>query len=468
MKAQRAILVPFVFLFALMLASPGAFAQKGAALTPEVLKELQASFKLDAGTRALMNAITNNDVKSLALNRELYVAHDDIFNYKVDVKGITDQASSGRCWLFAGLNIMRPAVMKKYNLSGFEFSQNHLFFWDKLEKANLFLEAVIETRDRDLDDRELQVLTKDPIPDGGWWSFVVTLIEKYGAVPKDIMPETNNTKNTGMMNTLLSRLMRHDAVELRAMAAKGAKVPALEKRRVEMLKDVYRLLVLNLGLPPQEFVWRYEDKDNKVHEARYTPQSFYKDVVGVNLADYVAIFDHAAKPYNKYYRLKYDRDMADAPDMDFVNMRIQDVKGFVLKALFAGEPVWFAADSGAENDKKDGIFALGIFDYNSLLGVNMDLTKAERILYFESSPNHAMVFVGADTLGGKATKWRVENSWGADVGDKGYWTMYDGWFDQYVYGVIVNRSFVPGEVLSLLSTKPEVLPAWDPMREMLR
>ena len=327
---------------------------------------------------------------------------------------------------------------------------------------------MIETRDRDLDDRELQVLTKDPIPDGGWWSFVVVLIGKYGAVPKEIMPETNNTKSTGMMNALLARLMRRDAVELRAMAAKGAKGPALEKRKVEMLKDVYRLLVLHLGLPPQEFAWRYEDKDGKVREAKHTPLSFYREVAGANLADYVAIFDHPAKPYNRYYRIKYDRNMADAPDMDFINVRIQEVKGWVLKALFAGEPVWFAADAGAENDKKNGIFALGMYDYRSLLGVNMELTKAERILYFDSSPNHAMVFVGADTLGGKPVKWRVENSWGTDVGDKGYWTMYDGWFDQYVYGVIVNKSFIPGDVLSLLATKPETLPAWDPMREMFR
>jgi bleomycin hydrolase len=452
-----------------MLAAPCAFAQKSAGLTPEVLAQLEASFKLDERTRALMNAVSNNDAKSLALNRELYNGHDDVFNCKVDVKGITDQAMSGRCWLFAGLNIMRPAVMKKYNLEDFEFSQSHLFFWDKLEKANFFLEAAIETRDRSLDDRELQVLTKDPIPDGGWWSFVVDLIEKYGVVPKGVMPETNYTKNTGMMNSLLAKLMRRDAAELRAMAAKGSKVPALEARKVEMLKDVYRLLVMNFGLPPQSFTWRYEDKDKKVHEATFTPQSFYKDAVGVDLRDYVAIFDHPAKPYGKHYSLKYDRDMADAPDMDFINMKIQDVKPFVLKALFAGEPVWFAADAGAENDKKDGIFALGMYDYRSLLGVNLDLSKADRVLYFESSPNHAMVFVGADTLGGGGVRqWRVENSWGTDVGVKGYWTMYDDWFDQYVYGVILEKAYVPADVLAILSTKAEVLPAWDPMREMFR
>jgi bleomycin hydrolase len=467
MKIHRASAAAAAFLLVSMLAFGGAYAQK-AALTDDVLKQLQGSFKMDAQTRALMNAVTNNELRELALNRELLNEYSDIFNYKIDVKGITNQKSSGRCWLFAGLNIMRPAVIKKYNLSEFEFSQNYLFFWDKLEKANLFLDAVIDLHDKPLDDRELQTLVKDPIPDGGWWSYVVSLIDKYGAVPKEIMPETNNSSSTGPMNRLLERLVRRDAVELRAMAAKGAKPAALQARKVEMLKDVYRLLVLHLGVPPQEFTWRYEDKDNKIGEANYTPVSFYRDVVGVDLGDYVSIFDHPAYPYNKYYRIKYCRNMSEIPDMDFVNIDAKAFKSYVLKMLLAGEPVWFAADVGADMYRKDGIMEPGIYDYKSLFGIDMDLTKAQMILTFDSSPNHAMVFVGADTLGGTPVKWRVENSWGADVGDKGYWTMYDGWFDRYVYSVIVNRKYLPDDVLALLKTTPEVLPAWDPMRELFR
>lgn len=468
MKSHRIVFVLALAAAFLALAAAGTLAQKGTALTPEVLKEIQASFTMDAQSRAVMNAITNNAAKDLALSRELVTKHDDIFNYKIDVKGITDQKSSGRCWLFAGLNIMRPAVIKKYNLSEFEFSQPHLFFWDKLEKANLFLDAVIDLRDKPLDDRELQTLVKDPVPDGGWWSYVVALIDKYGAMPKEIMPETKNSESTGAMNALLTKLMRRDAVELRAMAAKGAKVPALQKRKVEMLKDVYRLLVLHLGVPPQEFVWRYEDKDGKIVEAKHTPQSFYRDVVGVALGDYVSIFDHPAYPYGKYYRIKYSRNMTDLPDMDFVNVDAKTFKGYAYAMLLAGEPVWFAADVGAEMYSKGGIMEPGIYDYKSLFGVDLELTKAEKVLTFDSSPNHAMVFVGADTLGGKAIKWRVENSWGTDAGLKGYWSMSDDWFDRYVYAVIVHKKYVPESVLSLLGTKPEVLPAWDPMREYFR
>ncbi len=469
MKPGRAAKAAVLCAFVLAAACRGAFAEKPAAsLTPELIKELQVSFKLDAGTRALMNAITNNEVKGLAFNRELYNRHEDLFDYKIDAKGITDQQRSGRCWLFAGLNIMRPAVMKKYNLESFEFSQNHLFFWDKLEKANMFLEAMIETRDRPLDDRELEVLLKDPVPDGGWWTYVVSLVEKYGAVPKEIMPETNHSSSTGEMNMLLNRLMRHDAAELRKLAAGGAKPQALGARRVEMLKDVYRILALNLGLPPDEFVWRYEDKDKKVHAAAYTPRSFYREVVGVNLGDYVSIFDHPAHPYNKYYRIKYSRNMQDVPDMDFVNLDVTSLKAYARASVLAGEPTWFAADVGMQNDGKDGIFEDGIYDYRALFGVDMGLTKPERIQYLDSSPNHAMVFVGVDTLGGRAVKWLVENSWGTEKGNKGLWTMYDNWFDQYVYGVIIHKKFLPANVVALMATKPEVLPAWDPMRELFQ
>lgn len=465
MKPFRAALLAAV-LAAAIAASAASRAQAQTGIAPEVLKDLGRSLTLDAQTRALMNALTSNDAKSLALSRDRLMRQDEIFNFKIDAKGITDQKSSGRCWLFAGLNIMRPAIIKKYNLSGFQFSESYLFFWDKLEKANLFLDAAIELRDRPLDDRELQVLVKDPIPDGGWWSYVTALIDKYGAVPKDAMPETHSSSSTGQMNAVLARLLRRDAIELREMAAKGAKLPALRARRDEMLRDVYRLLVLHLGTPPAEFVWRSEDKDNKIVEARHTPLTFYRDVVGVDLSAYVSIFDHAAYPYGKYYRIKYCRNMTGVPDMDFVNVDAKAFKAYALAMLLAGEPVWFAADVGAENYGKGGLMQPGIYDYDALFGVDLNISKADKIRTFDSSPNHAMVFVGVDTAGAAPRKWRVENSWGTDAGKSGYWVMHDEWFDRYVYGVIVHKKHIPENVLALLSTKPEILPAWDPMREL--
>jgi bleomycin hydrolase len=461
MRASLAIVVAVIFV--LSAASNVCAAEKGA-LTQKAINELRLSFELDDGNRALMNAITNNDVHDLAYNRERYIGHDDLFGHKIETKGITNQKSSGRCWLFAGFNIMRPTVMKNFGIAEFEFSENHLFFWDKLEKANMFLEAIIETSGADIDDRELQTLLSDPVPDGGWWNYVVTLIEKYGAVPKSVSPETKNSSNTRRMNQLLNEMARSCAVELRAMAAAGVDEAVLRERKMEMLEDVYRLLALHLGVPPEEFVWRYEDKDGKIHEIEHTPKSFYKEAVGVDLRDYVTLFDHAAHRYDTHYRIKYCRNMLDASDMSFVNVGAAQLREYACASVLAGDPVWFAADVGKENDVENGIMATGMYDYAALTGVGSELTKADRILYRDSTPNHAMVFIGVDSKEGKPVKWLVENSWGTDRGNKGLWSMYNCWFDEYVYSVIVHKKHVSKKVLALFDTEPVVLPAWDPMR----
>ncbi len=460
---RRSITTSVALLLVLCVALP-AFAQDNAALTQKAINELKLSFKLDDGNRALMNAITNSDTRDLAYNRELFIQHDDLFDHKIETKGITNQKSSGRCWLFAGFNIMRPTVMKNFNIAEFEFSENHLFFWDKLEKANMFLEAIIETRSTEIDDRELQTLLSDPVPDGGWWNYVVDLIEKYGAVPKDVSPETKNSSNTRRMNQLLNKMARSCAVELRAMAAAGKDEAALRERKMGMLKGFYRVLALHLGVPPEEFTWRYEDKEAKIHEIKHTPKSFYKDAVGVDLKDYVTLFDHAAHDYDRYYRIKYCRNMPDASDMSFINVEAQKLREYAYASVLKGDPVWFAADVGKENDVENGIMATGMYDYNSLTGIDAGLTKTDRILYRHSTPNHAMVFIGVDSKKDKPVKWLVENSWGTDRGNKGLWSMYNCWFDEYVFTVIVHKKYVPKNVLALLDTEPTVLPAWDPMR----
>jgi bleomycin hydrolase len=435
-----------------------------AGLSSGEIEEIRESFELDARDRALMNAITNNDTRKLTFNRGILLRHDGVYDFKLDAKGITDQKKSGRCWLFAGFNMMRPAVMKKFNIESFEFSESHLFFWDKLEKSNMFLEAVIETRERDIDDRELQALLKNPVPDGGWWSYVVALIDKYGAVPVSAMPETEHSSNTGRMNALLNRLMRSDAARLRRLAAGGEGEAALRRLKTEMLKDVYHILALHMGVPPERFTWRFEDKDDNIVEREYTPLSFYREAVGVDLADYVSVFDHPAHPYERFYRIRYCRNMAGAPDMDFVNLNVAHLKKFALDAVLEGEPVWFAADVGKGNDGEHGILAVDVYDYGALFGVDPVLTKAERVWYRGSTPNHAMVLIGVDIDDGRPVKWLVENSWGIDRGDKGRWALYDGWFDEYVYAVIVHKRHLPDDVLELLDTEPEILPAWDPMR----
>jgi len=433
-------------------------------LTPDVVRQIRQSFKMDTPTRALMNALTNNDIKKLALNRERYVDHDNLFNHKVKTKGITNQKSSGRCWLFAGLNIMRPKVIEKYELKEFEFSQSHLFFWDKFEKANMFLELIIETRDRDPLDRELTMILKSPFPDGGLWIYVVELIEKYGVVPKSVMPESEQTSNTRMMDRLISRKLRKDAAVLREMSDGGASADQLRERKVEMLKEVYRMLVLNFGVPPEEFQWRYEGKDSLVSEVkRYTPQSFFKEVVDVDLRDYVPIYNHTLHPYGKLYQMRLARNIYDRSDNVFINLDTEQMRQFALKQLLDDHPVYFACDVGKEANTEYGILAPDIHDYETFYGMDFSMSKADKFRYRESHSTHAMAFVGVDTLNGKPTKWLVENSWGDKKGDKGYWTMYDEWFDQYVYKVIIHKKHLPKKILGILKTEPTVLPVWDPM-----
>jgi bleomycin hydrolase len=437
---------------------------KEGGLSPDVIREVHESFKMDISTRALINALTNNDIKKLALNRQMYVAHDNLFNHKIKTKGITNQKKSGRCWLFAGLNIMRPQVIEKYKLKEFEFSQSYLFFWDKFEKANTFLELIIETRDRDPLDRELQIILENPFPDGGLWIYVVELIEKYGVVPKSVMPESEQTSNTGVMDQLISRKLRQDAAALREMSQNGATLPELRARKVEMLKDIYRMLILHFGVPPTEFQWRYENKDSVVSEVKtYTPQSFFEEVVEVNLRDYVPIYNHPVRPYNKLYQMHLSRNIYDRPDNIFINLDTKQMRELALKQLLDNQPVYFACDVSKEDSYEHGIMSPKIYDYEALYGLDFTMTKADKFRYRESHSTHAMVFVGVDTLKGEPTKWLVENSWGDERGDKGYWSMYDQWFDEYVYKVIINKKYLPKPVLDILKTEPTVLPPWDPM-----
>jgi bleomycin hydrolase len=446
-----------------------AMAEDAGEISPGLLQELRQSLAMDAPTRALLNAISNNNVNDLALNREIVVAHSPVFNVKIDASGITNQKSTGRCWLFAGLNVLRPAVLKKYKLASFEFSETYLFFWDKLEKANLFLEMIIANREKSWDDRELQTWMATPVGDGGWWSFYVNLIEKYGLMPKAAMPDTSNTDNSFRMNTILDTVLRDAAADIRKLAVAGGSVADMRLKKMAALKIIFRLLALHLSAPCEKFNWSYEDKDRKVVKKTYTPLEFYREVAaGTDLKEYVTLADHAVHPYDQRYQLRYCRNFSNAADMDYLNLGIDKLKAYALKALENNEAVWFAADSGWQMDRKLGIMAEGIFDYASLYGYEKKLSKAEKLQYKDLSPVHAMAIVGADRENGRALKWQVENSWGGDSGDKGYWTMYGSWFDNYVLVIIVNKKLLSEADRKLLGQEPVILPSWDPLAACMK
>ena len=465
-----------VLIVSLLAASvaPALFAGEGS-LTNQTIEHLQSQFQMDSHSRTMYNAVTNNNISDLALNRDLVRSHNELYTNKIKTKGITNQKSSGRCWAFAALNTMRPAVIKKYRLEKFEFAQNYMVFWDKFEKANLFLENIIELRDRDHLDRDMTRILKSPCPDGGDWEYATHLIKKYGIVPKEIMPETNSSSSTGSMNRILYAALRTDAVKLRQMNEDGKSLSDLRTEKIKMLADIYKILVLNLGTPPTEFDWRYEykpedkkdsddDDDLLVSELKtYTPKTFYEEFVGVDLDQYVDLFNDPAKEFNKLYQGRMSKSACDNADMTYANIDIQTLKQIVLKSLLDETPVWFGADVGKDQSRSHGIMTIDLYDYDSMFNIDMTMTKAEKRLFKHTSRNHAMVFLGVDLQKEKPVKWLIENSWGENRGSEGFWAMYNSWFDEYVFNIVVHKKYVPQNVLAIFDQTPTILEPWDSM-----
>ncbi|MEO0122742.1 MAG: C1 family peptidase [candidate division WOR-3 bacterium] len=442
---------------------------KDAGINTVILNELRSSLNLSIEDTALINALTNNDLHELTLNREFLKNHNTLFSNKIETKGITDQKNSGRCWIFAGLNLLRPGVIKKYNLKNFEFSQSYIAFYDKLEKANFVLEFVIQTKDRDILDRELSEILDEGVQDGGYWSWFVSLVEKYGLVPKDVYPETYPTSNTWLMNRVINEQVLAGASMIRKMAKEGSDDNDLRAHKLKILKEIYKILVMNFTEPPEKFIWRYEDKNGKIFETKiYTPLDFYKETVGVNLNDYVSLIHYPGREFNRLYEFDNCRNVFDLPNPQSANVNIEIIKELVKKSILNNEPVWFACDIGKGSDRKTGILSSKIYNYDALFKPAFKMDKENRIFYRFSSSNHAMVLLGVDIKDNKIVKWLVENSHGNDEGEQGFYTMYNDWFDDYVYEVIINVKYLPDEIRKIFEQKPIHLPLWDPMAELLK
>jgi bleomycin hydrolase len=460
-----------------------AHADDAGALTPDLAARLRDGYKMDDGDRARFNAVTNGDIDALALNRSILRGEDGNFSHRIQSKGITNQKASGRCWMFAGLNVMRPKVIADRKLEGFTFSAAYLQFWDKMEKSNLYLESIIELRDVDFLDRTWEGVNEWTLDDGGWWNYVTGLIEKYGVVPVDVMPETHSSENTAPMNRVLGLLLHAEASKLLEHYRAGATEAQLRASKEDILSRVYRYLVLNLGEPPTEFDWRYKapkekdenGKDKKKDEdpdkvtdkdltpwQHFTPKAFYEEFVAVPLRDYVCLYNDPKQPFGKHYRFERTTNMTGTGDMHFVNIESPLMRDITAKSILANEPVWFAANVSVDQSKEHGLMADRLFDYDTLFGINTRLSKAERTRFLAGASNHAMVFMGVDLRDDQPQKWLVENSWGSDVGTSGTWTMRNDWFDENVYTIIINRSHVPAEILAKFDDAPTPLPAWYP------
>lgn len=434
-------------------------------ISPAVLQTIEKSLTIDEQTRGIMNAVASNDINKLVLNRQVLAALDHHFACRIETGEVTNQKSTGRCWLFSALNVLRPAIIKKHQFKNFEFSENYLFFWDQFEKSNRFLEAVIETRTRKMDDRLVEWIFKNALDDGGVWSMLGSLSEKYGMIPKDAMPESYSSENTRMMNQLITKKLREGGFLLRQLHEQGKNEKHLRDQKVKILSEVYRLLVICLGEPPKEFSWRYQDKNNQLSPyKKYTPLEFYRQYVEDDLNSYVMMMDDPSKAYYKLYEIEYDRNVWESSNWTFVNVPVKQLKEFAKKSILAGYPMYFSCDVGEQLYTEGGYLALGIYDYESLLGIKFTMDKKARILTFDSGSTHGMALMGMDTLpSGLPSKWLLENSWGKEKGHEGYLTMTDEWMDEYMFRLVVKKDFVDPEILEVLEQKPLKLPPWDPM-----
>lgn len=442
-------------------------AQEGkGGISTQMLGQIRQSYEGTPADKALRNAIGWNDINKLALNQENRQGMDTRFSIRVNSKGITDQESSGRCWLFTGLNVMRAKALARYDMPSFEFSQNYSFFWDQLEKANLFLQGVIDTGKSPMEDKTVEWLFQHPLSDGGTFTGVADIVGKYGAVPKEAMPETYSSEHTSRMSQLIGLKLKEYGLQLRGMVAAGAKADALEKEKVAMLGTVYRMLVLNLGVPPTEFDYVLCDaKGNPVETEHHTPQSFFGKYGDKQLlSNYVMLMNDPSREYYQCYEIAYDRHRYDGKNWTYVNLPIEDIKEMAIASLKDSTMMYFSCDVGKCLDSERGLLDLRNYDYGSLLGVTFGMDKKQRIQTFSSGSSHAMTLMAVDLdASGKPVKWMVENSWGANSGYKGHLIMTDEWFNEYMFRLVVEAKYVPAKVKELFKQKPIRLSAWDPM-----
>ncbi len=437
----------------------------GGGISEEMLGQMRTSAQQKANP-AVSNALQLLDINKLAQKANNPLVHDTHFSHRVPSAGITDQKQSGRCWLFTGMNVMRSKMIRKYNLGAFQLSQSYNFFYDQLEKSNLFLQAVIDNAKKPMNDQLVEWLFKHPLSDGGTFCGVQDAVMKYGLVPAEVMPESYSANNTARMASLISTKLREYGLELRKMVVDGAKKPAIEKRKTEMLTTVYAILSACLGEPPTEFTWTRRTADGTPVETKtYTPKSFYEEYVGDDLhGNYVLLMNDPTRPYYKTYTIDFDRHSYDGNNWTYLNLPMEEIKAAAIASIKDSTMMYYSCDVGKFLNNQSGILDASNYDYAALLGTDFPMNKAERISTFASASSHAMTLMAVDLdTEGKPRKWMVENSWGASTGYKGHLIMTDEWFDDYSFRLVVEKKYLPEATLKLMEQKPAVLPAWDPL-----
>lgn len=436
------------------------------AITPEMTKKFAKGFEENNKQQALQRAVVKNGITASAENVAAHVSNTPVFSIDLSTGKVSNQKQSGRCWMFAALNTFRHKLLNQFHLKEFELSQNYTFFWDKYEKANYFYENIIATGNDALDSRKVAFLLTTPQQDGGQWDMIVSLFQKYGVVPKSVMPESANSSNSRDLNNYLNKLLRKDATVLREMIAGGETAEAIQAKKEEMLEGIYQFLAISLRTPPKEFDFEYRDEENNYHiDQQLTPQLFYDKYIGVKLDDYVSIINAPTKdkPFDRSYTVEMLGNVVGGKEVRYLNVDMSTFKQLAIAQLEQGESVWFGCDVGQSSTRDSGVMALDVYDMDDLFDVDFTMTKAQRLDYGESLMTHAMVLTGVDLVDGKSTKWKVENSWGEKVGNKGFFVMSDDWMNEYTYQIVVRKDLLSKEQLQAFNEEPIVLAPWDPM-----
>lgn len=436
-------------------------------ITFEQLAAYEKAFDADRANQVAMRAVTTNGVVKAATNQEVYRRDRHQYSISLEQGNITNQKQSGRCWMFAALNCLRFQVMQKLNLESFELSQCYTMFYDKLEKANYFLESILETLDEPANSRLIAHLLMAPLNDGGQWDMLCSLVDKYGVVPKSAMPETVSSSAAREMNACMTEKLREFACILRRMHTEGKTEAQLREAKAGMVETVYDMLCTCLGVPPKTFDLEVRDKDNQfIRETGLTPKTFYEKYVGVDLSQYISLINAPTedKPYYRSYTVKFLGNVKEGRPVRYVNLPVEELKAAAIAQLKDGEPVWFGCDVGKSSERELGLMDLNLYHTGELFNTTFGMNKAERLTYGQSLMTHAMVFQGVNLdENGKPNRWRVENSWGKEPGKDGYYVMTDDWFSEYTYQIVVNRKYLSEEVLKAYDSDPIELEPWDPM-----
>ncbi len=435
----------------------------------KTIENFEKLVRKDQSTNSARNASFRNDLQEISMDWDHFRKIDHSFSHVVTGEmPTTNQKSSGRCWGFAGLNLFRIYLGRKYNLRDFQFSQSYFMFWDKLEKSNYFLESIIKTADENWNSRLIMHLLSNPIQDGGQWDMWINLVEKYGVVPQSEMPESYSSSKSMRMNRMITRKLRENAMQLRSMKGKKASKNDILNKKKQMLEQIYKMLTIHLGNPPNTFDWQIRDKKkNFIKFENLNPNSFYNDHIGLKLDEYVCLIHcpMSDKEYNKVYTVKFLGNVIEGNPIKYLNVEIDDMKKATISSLQNDEPVWFGCDVSKHFHRELGVMDIELFNYDLFYDLKFGMSKASRLEYGDSQMTHAMLFTGVDLDSkNKPKKWRVENSWGNKAGDKGYNIMTDRWFDEYNYEIVVHKKHIPQKLLDLFNKEvPINLDPWDPM-----